>query len=146
MNATAMKLVRNAVGAPMPPPPFAWHDQTELTRLFDGYDLSLEIEQHELAFTATSPAEYLDLERRSHPLAVAGFEVLERAGQDELAHDQLLRILQDGNEDETAFRSTSRYVVVTATGRQTWRPSVPPHVAVQAVQMPREAGGTRPRS
>ena len=119
MNATAMKLVRSAVGAPLPPPPFAWHEQTELTRLFDGYDLSLAIEQHELAFTAKSPAEYLDLVRRTHPLAVAAFEALERAGQDEMAHDQLLRILENGNEDDTAFRSTSRYVVVTATGRQT---------------------------
>lgn len=118
LNARAMELVRTAVGAPMPPPPFAWHEPSEVARLFDVDAMSLRIEQHELAFTASSPAEYLDLERRSHPLAVAGFEILERAGHAERANDQLLQILEDGNEDDTAFRSTSRYVVVTVTGRQ----------------------------
>ena len=73
------------------------------------------VEQHELAFTAASPAAYLEAERTRHPMAIAGFEVLERVGQADLARERLLRILQEGNEDATAFRSTSRYVVVTAT-------------------------------
>lgn len=67
--------------------------------------------------TAASPAEFLDIERRSHPLAIAAFEVLERTDRNEMAEDQLRQILEKGNEDRSAFRSTSRYVVVTATGR-----------------------------
>lgn len=117
MNAAAMNLVRDAVGAPAPPPSFAWHERRELTGLFGGYNMNLSVEQHELAFTAASPAEFLDIERRSHPLAVAGFEVLQRTGRDEMAHDQLRQILEDGNEDKSAFKSTSRYVVVTAARR-----------------------------
>lgn len=117
MNAAAMNLVRDAVGAPAPPPSFAWHEHRELTGLFGGYDMNLSVEQHELAFTAASPEEFLDIERRSHPLAIAGFEVLERMGRDEMAHGQLRRILEDGNEDRSAFKSTGRYVVVTAARR-----------------------------
>lgn len=117
VNAAAMQLVRDAVGAPTPPPSFAWHDYNELARLFGRHDLNLSIEQHELAFTAASPDEFLNIERRSHPLAVAGFEILERAGRGEEAYDQLRRILEDGNEDKSAFKSTSRYVVVTAARR-----------------------------
>lgn len=46
MNAAAMKLVRDAVGAPAPPPAFAWHEHEELTGLFGGYDTNLSSEQH----------------------------------------------------------------------------------------------------
>lgn len=114
LNAAALHLVREAVGSPMPPASFAWHDDRELARLFAGRDLKFSIEQHELVFTAASPAEFLAVERKDHPLAVAGFEILERTGRDEEAHEQLRRILEDGNEDASAFKSTSRYVVVTA--------------------------------
>lgn len=114
MNAAAMAMVRTALGAPTPPPGFPWHDQTALSELFDGCD-RLETEQHELVFTASSPAQYLEETRTSHPMAVSGFEVLERAGQAEAARERLLRILEDGNEDDSAFRCTSRYVVATAT-------------------------------
>jgi hypothetical protein len=117
LNAAAMELVRSALGAPAPPAPFAWHDQTALTTLFAGHGMTITIEQHEIAFTDASPAAYLEAERTSHPMAIAGIEVLEQAGQTELAHARLLRILEEGNEDATAFRSTRRYVVVTASAR-----------------------------
>jgi SAM-dependent methyltransferase len=117
LNATAMDLVRTALGAPAPPAPFAWHEQTALAGLFAAHDMTIAIEQHAIVFTDVSPAAYLEAERTSHPLAVAGFEVLERAGHADLASERLLQILQDGNEDPAAFRSTSSYVVVTATRR-----------------------------
>jgi hypothetical protein len=50
-------------------------------------------------------------------MAIAGFEILERAGQVERARQTLLRILEDGNEDPHAFRTTRQYVVVTAARR-----------------------------
>lgn len=79
--------------------------------LFAAHGMAIKVEQHELAFTAA----YLEAERTSHPMANAAFEVLERVGQAELARERLLRILEDGNEDTTGFRSISRFVIVTAT-------------------------------
>ncbi len=115
LNAAVMDLVRSALGAPVPPTPFAWHEESALVPLFAAHGMTIKVEQHELAFTAASPAAYFEAECTSHPMAIAGFEVLERVGQAELARERLLRILEEGNEDATAFRSTSRYVVVTAT-------------------------------
>lgn len=114
LNAAATEMVRRALGAPAPPAPFAWHDQSALVALFAAHDMTVTVEQHELAFTAASPQEFLEAQRTSHPLAIAGFELLERLGQAEPARTRLLRILEEGNEDATAFRSTSRYIVVTA--------------------------------
>ena len=117
LNARAMELVRQALGAPAPATPFAWHDRRDLQPLFTDHGMAISIEQHQLAFTGASPAAYLEAVCTSHPVAVAGFEVLERVGQAKQAREQLLRILELGNEDPTAFRSTSGYVVVTATRR-----------------------------
>lgn len=117
MNEAATDMVRRALGAPAPPAPFAWHDQSALVPLFAAHDMTVTVEQHELAFTATSPQDFFEAQRTGHPLAIAGYEVLERLGQAEPACTQLLRILEEGNEDATAFRSTSRYIVVTADRR-----------------------------
>jgi SAM-dependent methyltransferase len=117
LNATAMGLVRQALGTPAPAAPFAWHDVTKLEPLFADHGLTISIDQHQLAFTDASPAAYLEEVCTSHPMAVAAFEVLERVGQAERARERLLRILESGNEDPTAFRCTSEYVVVTASRR-----------------------------
>ncbi len=114
LNAAAMGMVRRALGAPAPPAPFAWHDQSALVTLFAAHDKTERVAQHELAFTAASPQGFLEAQRTSHPMAIAGFEVLERVGQAEPPRTRLLRILEERNEDATAFRSTSRYIVVTA--------------------------------
>ena len=114
LNATAMDLVRRALGAPPPPKPFEWHDETALTALFAHHEMAVSVERHELIFEAESPAAYLEAERTNHPLAVVGFEVFEQVGQSAAASKQLLRILEEGNEDPTAFRCTSRYIVVSA--------------------------------
>ena len=115
LNAVAMDLVRSALGATVPPTPFAWHEESALVPLFAAHGMTITLEQHELAFIAASPAAYLEAELTSHPMVIAGFEVLEQVGQAELARERLLRTLQEGNKDSTAFRSTSRYVIVTAT-------------------------------
>jgi ubiquinone/menaquinone biosynthesis C-methylase UbiE len=116
LNAAAMRLVRMAVGAPEPQPQFGWHDKDALAAAFAVHDLNVTVEEHDdIVFTAASPEAYLEAERTSHPMAIAGFEVLERTGQADTARAQLLRILQRDNEDAGAFRATSRYVVATAT-------------------------------
>ncbi|MDP9441347.1 MAG: hypothetical protein M3P34_04035, partial [Actinomycetota bacterium] len=109
------ELVRSAVGTPPPPPGFAWHDDAVVTELFNRHGMSAAAAgQHELVFTATSPGAYLDAELQSHPLAVAGFQVLRRAGQAEEARERLLQVLNEHNEDPGNFRSASRYVVFVA--------------------------------
>lgn len=115
LNSTAMDLVCRALGAPPPPSPFPWHDETALESLFARHEMAISVERHELVFEAESPAVYLEEERTNHPMAVAGFEVFERLGQTAAARQQLLRVLEVGNEDPAAFRSTSKYIVVSAS-------------------------------
>jgi SAM-dependent methyltransferase len=111
----AQDLVRSAMGAGPAPPGFAWHDESAVSELFSRHDMRVAVAgRHELTFTAPSPGDYLDAERDSHPMAVAGFQLLHRLGQGEQAREQLLQVLVDHNEDADAFRSTSQYVVVVA--------------------------------
>lgn len=77
----AQEAVRNAVGAPAGPPPFAWHDRDALAELFAPYGFDITVAEERLAFTANSPRDYLDAESANHPLAVAGRAVLEPRGE-----------------------------------------------------------------
>lgn len=113
--STAQELVRTALGAPPPPPGFAWHDAAAVEPLFARHGMAASThESRELAFTASSPADYLEAERISHPMAVAGFQLLEQLGQAKQAEERLLAVLTAHNEDPAAFRCTSRYVVFSA--------------------------------
>ncbi|QGN59198.1 class I SAM-dependent methyltransferase [Nostocoides sp. HKS02] len=113
LNQAAAEMVRAALGAPAPPPPFAWHDTAALTTLFATHDMTVTAEPHELAFTALSPEAYMD-SASTHPMAVMGIGVLKRLGQGEVARARMLAILEDGNESPDAFMSTGRFVVITA--------------------------------
>lgn len=115
LAAAAQGLVLSALGAPPPPPGFPWHEAGRVAELVGRHGLTLAVaEQHELVVTATSPRDYLDAEQQSHPLAVAGFEVLRGAGRHEEARERLLQVLEEHNEGAPAFRSTSGYVVFVA--------------------------------
>jgi hypothetical protein len=83
--------------------------------LFAPHGFSLTIKEHNLSFTAASPRDYLDREGASHPLAIAGRQVLERHGNAEETYTQLLAILEAGNEEPTGFRITSRYITAAAS-------------------------------
>ncbi len=74
---TVMDLVRNAVGAPTPPRAFGWHEQRTLDAASAAHGTTVTLGWHELAFTATSPGAYLEADRTSHPLAIAGFDILD---------------------------------------------------------------------
>jgi SAM-dependent methyltransferase len=113
----ANNLVRGALGAPAPPAPFPWHDPAALAPVFAAHAMTVALDQHDISFTAASAADYLDDDRVNHPMAITGFEILQRAGQAEAACQSLLRILDDANESPDAFRITQRYVVVSATSR-----------------------------
>jgi SAM-dependent methyltransferase len=113
-TSAAAEAVRQALGAPPPPPSFAWHDRDALSALLMPHGFAVEVEEHTLSLTDTSPAAYLDGESRDHPMAVAGLAVLEGVGQTEVLRDRLLQILIAGNEDPAGFRTTSRYIVAKA--------------------------------
>lgn len=113
MNQAAGEMVRAALGAPTPPPHFAWHDTTALATLFATHDMTVTAEPYELAFTAPSPEAYME-GASTHPMAVMSIGVLERFGQGEQARARMLAILEHGNESPDAFLSTGRFVVVTA--------------------------------
>jgi SAM-dependent methyltransferase len=110
----AREAVTAAVGAPAGPPPFPWHERDALAGLLEPHGFAVELEEHRLAFTAPSAAEYADAEFREHPLSVAGHAVLEPRGEAEPLRARILEILTAANEDPAAFRVTSRYVVATA--------------------------------
>ena len=114
MNGAAAETVRQALGAPTGPQPFPWHDLHALSTLLAPYGFHLTLEERRLAFTGPSASEYLDKERRNHPLAVAGLAVLEPRGEADALRQRMLEILESGNEDEDGFRVTSRYVIATA--------------------------------
>ncbi len=114
MNSAAADAVRLAFGAPPQPKPFEWHDPGELTRLLQPSGFTLSLEEHELAFTAASAQEFLDQQATDHPLAVAGLAILAKLGRAERVRNELLAILESGNEDPRGFRATSQYVVAIA--------------------------------
>lgn len=116
LASTAEELVRSAVGAPPPASAFAWHDEPSLHALFSRHGMATAVRgPYDLVVTAASPEAFLEAEMANHPLAVAGDEVLRKRGMSEEAHERLLRVIADHNEDEDAFCSTNRYVVVVAT-------------------------------
>lgn len=111
----AVRLSRQTVaeilGQPPGSQPFPWHEAEALRGLFAPHGLGVAVEEQPIAFTASSPEAFLDSEAENHPLAVAARPVLERAGRAEELRGRLLQIYAEANEDPSAFRVTSRYVV-----------------------------------
>lgn len=118
MNAAAMEAVRQAMGAPAPAEPFAWHDREALQGPLGPFGSSVDTQEHTLAFTAASAQDFLDTETKNHPLAVAGVALLDRLGTGGAVRTRLLAILESGNEVTDGFRVTSRYIVAVADRRR----------------------------
>ena len=114
VTSTSADAVRQAVGAPQGPAPFAWEQRDALLGLLGPHGFSVEVRQHDLAFTAASARDLLDDQLHNHPMAIAGLRVLEQAGQAEALRARLLAILENRNEEPGKFRVTSPYVVATA--------------------------------
>jgi len=110
---TAHETVARVRGTPQGPPPFAWHEREALDGVFGPLGYVTTLQEHALAFTAASVREYLDGEFQHHPHWLAARAVLGPRGEFEAFRRCLLAILTAGNEDRSAFRSTSRYVVVS---------------------------------
>jgi ubiquinone/menaquinone biosynthesis C-methylase UbiE len=109
------KAVAAAVGRPAGPPPFAWHDQSALASLFEPHGFTVAVEPGQLAITASSAHEYLEIQGRDHPMSVARQALLSSRDEGEGLRERALGVLEAANEDPGGFRVTSRYVVATAT-------------------------------
>lgn len=115
LAAAAEQLVRKAIGAPPSPPGFAWHEEPTVSALFARHAMTMSMQgPHQLIVGAGSAEEFLEAELANHPLAVSGLAALESRGFATGAKEHLLHVVKEQNEDDTAFRSTSRYVVLLA--------------------------------
>jgi SAM-dependent methyltransferase len=114
VNRLARQAVAETLELPPAPPPFAWHEQDALAALLGPLGFEVSLEEAPLAFTDSSPREYLEAESESHPVALAGRTVLEPRGEGEALAERMLEVLEAANEDPSGFRVTSRYVVATA--------------------------------
>ncbi|MGN6473912.1 MAG: class I SAM-dependent methyltransferase [Mycobacteriales bacterium] len=103
-----------ATGATPPPPPFAWHDLATLSSLAAQFGLTTTMEEQPIVFTADSPEAYVELDATTHPMWLDGFAQLREAGAgEEVMRAPAVAALREVNEDPTAFRTTSRYVIAT---------------------------------
>jgi ubiquinone/menaquinone biosynthesis C-methylase UbiE len=115
MTSAAANILREAVGSPIGPEQFAWYDRAALADLLAPQGFGVELEQHSVSFTAPTAKDYLEDQLENHPVAVSGMGALEQLGRAELLRERSLEIFENANEDRTAFRITSEYVVAVAT-------------------------------
>ena len=78
-----------------------------LASLFRPPGFSVVVEPGQLAFTASSAREYLEIQGRDHPLSVAGQALLDSRGEGEGWRERALKVLEAANEDPGPFRVTS---------------------------------------
>lgn len=104
----------SALGSPPPSSRFQWHERDALQGLLGPHGFEVSIEEQRLAFASSSAAEYLREESETHPMALMARTVLEPRGEYVPLSERLLTVYEDANEDPSAFRITSRYVVATA--------------------------------
>jgi SAM-dependent methyltransferase len=103
--------VAETLGEPAPPPRFPWHEREALIELFEPHGLDVSLQEHRISFTSASAEEFVDRESDNHPLAVSAGSVLEAAGKAADLRRQLVELYEEANEDPSAFRVTSRYVL-----------------------------------
>jgi ubiquinone/menaquinone biosynthesis C-methylase UbiE len=108
----AAETVREALGAPEPPPRFAWHERGAVAELLGPHGFEVTTEEHEISFAAESAQAFVD-QQATHPQAVAGQAVLGPRGSEALL-ERMAGIYEAANEDPDGFRVTSRYVIATA--------------------------------
>ena len=92
----------------------AWHELDPVAEAFAPYGFEISVEERELAFTATSPDDFVDVELSEHPMWVLARSVLEPRDEWEPLQQQARETFRAANEDPCGFRVTSRYVVMTA--------------------------------
>jgi SAM-dependent methyltransferase len=115
--ADVMKVCRDAMAAATGAagvPPFSWHDRDALAGLLSPYGFAVNMREYDLAFTASSPMEFVQADLRDHPLWIACRAVLEPRGAWQSVWQRTLDLLAAANEAPNGFRVSSRYVVAIA--------------------------------
>lgn len=109
--------VGRALFSALPPMGFEpprWGDPDWVRQLLTRHGAAhVEIAEHGLEFTATSPEGWFAEQEAHHPVWRWG----RRQVADErweLLREESVALLEEGNEDPEAFRTTSRYLVVAA--------------------------------
>ncbi|HVT22104.1 MAG TPA: class I SAM-dependent methyltransferase [Mycobacteriales bacterium] len=93
---------------------FPWHDTATLEALAQPHGLSVAVEQRSITFSAESPEAQVQLDTEHHPVWLDTIAQLAAAGADAaVARDAALNALHEVNEDPSAFRATSHYVIAT---------------------------------
>jgi SAM-dependent methyltransferase len=96
------------------PPPFPWQDPRRVEALLGPLGFRIEVHDHRLAFEAASPAAFAEDQMAHHPMWLEARALLEPAGRWDGIEPKVLAALETANEDPSAFRVTSDYVVVVA--------------------------------
>jgi SAM-dependent methyltransferase len=73
------QLTREALGAPEPPPPFAWHEERAVADLFRAHGFTVHSTQRPIEFTAPTPEACYDM-GRDNPVGFAVRQALEDGG------------------------------------------------------------------
>ena len=111
-----MKLFGEAVATVLPPednpsPQTPWGETPALEQLFAPARVTVRSER--LAFVAPSARAWALDQYEHHPGLVAARAVLEPAGRWEDLAGRAIEMLEAANEDPTAFRTTSGYLIAT---------------------------------
>jgi SAM-dependent methyltransferase len=114
-HAALRAYLGDELGQPSAAPPFPWHDRTALEAIAEPLGLSVDaVEEESIAFTAPSPEAQVDDDLANHPMWIETLANVTSAGGDVAAlRERLVATVHDINEDPAAFRTTSRYVVIT---------------------------------
>lgn len=95
-----------------PPERLAWSDAAAVEPLAARAGLALErTESSALEIRAASPAAYVAHGERCHPMSLAMWPAIERAGEAERLRAQMTDVLSAANEDPDAFCVHSPYVI-----------------------------------
>lgn len=112
--ARAGQLLREALPSPMGDRA-RWGDAEWVIELFGRHGASaIEVREADLVFTADSPRAWFDEQETHHPIWRWSRRQVDPARW-ALLREQTVAVLEDENESGDAFRSTSRYRVITAS-------------------------------
>jgi SAM-dependent methyltransferase len=95
-------------------PRFEWGEEDDLRFLFANHGLSVQTETRQISFQADSPQQMSDEWADHHPVWLATRDAVgdERYAQ---LRDDIVETLEAGNEDPSAMKMTSDYLVVTGS-------------------------------
>lgn len=95
-----------------------WHDAGVLSHLFGKHGFTVSATIKDITFVASSPSEYWETRIASHPLGVATFPVLEKAGRLTEVRTRALQAIADNSTTSSGpsgeVRLSAQYLLATA--------------------------------